>query len=346
MLIFGEFADKYHQSGYPVIPLNGKIPLIKNWQDFSYKLPPDHLMDEWIDRFANSNIGIVLGSASGLVAFDMDCEDKNILDKIYKLVPLSPLEKKGKKGFTRFYRYDGEASQSINHEGIRIADFLSEGRQSVLPPSVHPETKKPYVWKTRGTILDIDLENLPKFPSSLFDEIYSMLGAHGALEDKSRESKGRNDNLKTLVCAYITRLLSINDIASRIYLDDLGMYGQEALFSDFGEYPKSHKYPYFNALTFVMNIFRSINNKRIRRGEAPEINQSASPSQTQSMLNTFEFYVKIDKKKIPQYIPFSDHIKAKYHLKADDSYLYTWNGKYYDYCIKLILMVKHIFEKQ
>src|SRR5262249_6108452 len=73
----------------------------------------------------------------------------------------SPCGKKGKKGGTSFYRHGGENSRSFSRNGQVVAEILSQGRLVILPPTIHPDTGKPYVWTTPQRLLNRDPATLP-----------------------------------------------------------------------------------------------------------------------------------------------------------------------------------------
>jgi hypothetical protein len=114
-----------------------------------------------------SNIGVCLGSASGIMALDFDDDMDGLHSSIMAVIPESPVRKKGAKGFTAFYRYTGQRSHGYSVRGTRVLDILSEGRQTVLPPSLHPSGGA-YEWITPLTLGDIAPSDLPEIhPSSM-----------------------------------------------------------------------------------------------------------------------------------------------------------------------------------
>jgi hypothetical protein len=188
--MFKDNAYKYIERGLVVIPLNGKIPVIKNWSAFAKSKPSDILIESWESRYAKHNIGLVTGKLSGIVAIDID------KDSAKSLVPLSPVVKKGKKGETRFFRYNGEINFKRHDLGIEL---LSDGNQTVIPPSIHPETKEPYVWTTPDTLENFDVEDLPILPEKFFKDVGSTAIIRGG------ESTGRHNKLIEICSAMLSR---------------------------------------------------------------------------------------------------------------------------------------------
>ena len=147
MSIFKTYAPNMWDHGLPVIPLRprSKAALAPDWTKWCREPLPDNVKAEWLATYPNSNIGLPLGSAANLVAVDVDTTDPHVIALIKKHLPASPWERVGKKGFVSLYRYSGEPSEQIkDSNGSVIVEMLGDGRQVVLPPSIHPDTGLPY----------------------------------------------------------------------------------------------------------------------------------------------------------------------------------------------------------
>jgi uncharacterized protein DUF3987/bifunctional DNA primase/polymerase-like protein len=96
-----------------------------------------------------------------MVAIDIDTDDIAIKTTIVKVLPATPVKKVGAKGETAFYYGpDITESRSWNIDGKRVCDLIADGRQTVLPPTIHPDTGVPYRWV--GDPLDLyDPDELP-----------------------------------------------------------------------------------------------------------------------------------------------------------------------------------------
>ena len=143
MGIFSEHAPYYYNRELWVIPCDGKKPLPVGWSEYCDLPPSRKVRDEWLARYPDANVGLPLGPASGMVAVDIDTDDPDELASIKRTLPPSSYERIGKKGCALFYKYNGEKTFSIQGK----VDFLSTGRQVILPPSIHPETGQQYYWK-------------------------------------------------------------------------------------------------------------------------------------------------------------------------------------------------------
>lgn len=187
--MFSEVANDYFEKDLIVIPLRGKVPVLMNWSKFAESPPSDLLISAWLKKYKRNNIGLLCGKLSGVVAVDIDKESA------LKLCPKSPVAKKGKKGETRFFRYNGEVNFKRHDVGI---EMLSNGNQTVLPPSIHPETNEAYFWTTPDTLLSFDIEDLPTLPKSFFEQF-------GAIEIIKGDTGGRHNTLINICSAMIER---------------------------------------------------------------------------------------------------------------------------------------------
>lgn len=147
MGIFSETAPKLWELGLPVMPLQPKAkePVVKKWQYLSERMPTPEEQSFWLKNYADGNIGLPLGAQSGCVALDIDTDDPALINLIESYVPLSPWQRIGKKGKVLMFKFTGQKTFRIKTiEGDTICELLSSRTQVVLPPSIHPDTKKPY----------------------------------------------------------------------------------------------------------------------------------------------------------------------------------------------------------
>ena len=189
MDIYSSYAPKYFDRGFFPVPLIGKNPVMKDWQ----KKETYKNFDSILKTKGNCNIGVLLGSDCGIIALDIDKEES------LKDAPLSPVRKKGKKGETRFFKYNGELSKKRHDLGFEI---LSTGNQTVLPPSIHPENLKAYQWVTHDTLLDFDIADLPTIPQEFIDKINGQKERSSIDQsDGTRCNHGSHTKLSEMVVA-------------------------------------------------------------------------------------------------------------------------------------------------
>lgn len=145
--IFAQTAPSYYARGLPVIPLypQDKKPIPLDWSRYhDHEVEPE-FQTQWMHGHPTANIGIVLGQQSRLVVIDIDAVDEKLIRVITSLLPPSPWVRVGAKGMVMAYRFSGVPTFRIKDTaGNTICEHLSTRTQVVLPPSIHPSTKKPY----------------------------------------------------------------------------------------------------------------------------------------------------------------------------------------------------------
>lgn len=164
-------AQQLRDNGYSVVPLmsRSKRPAIEKWTDFGVHPADDETFKRWM-RWSDMNIGVCLGVASNLVAIDLDNDIGGLHAQIESLLPPTPVGKVGAKGKTLFYQFNGQRSQGFSKDGERVLDVLSQGRQTVLPPSMHPDGFE-YRWLGEETLLNTPIGALPHIPHQSTIEI-------------------------------------------------------------------------------------------------------------------------------------------------------------------------------
>ena len=170
-------ALAYHRLGY--VPLwvepNSKASKSAGWQT---SVPTE---DSIRRHFARpSNLGIRTGDlhpdGTCLVAIDIDLEDASLIGCVERAIGQKVPCKQGKKGFTYFVRLDGEAKSRKLHwyrDGTKkpAIDLLGRHAQTVVPPSIHPDTGLPYRWVAGTPLTELPYVALPVFSDALLDEI-------------------------------------------------------------------------------------------------------------------------------------------------------------------------------
>jgi len=288
VMIFKTWARKYFELGIAVIPLNGKIPIIKNWQRWSTVQQTEAELNELIDKFPNANIGAVLGLC--LCALDIDTDDIGIL----RACPYTPLKRKGAKGAALLFA----KSYLENMPGSTYpVEFLNVGRQIVLPPSIHPDTKKPYMWIGDEDILTFNLSELPTISELDIKKILSVAEkkkvfvSHAKHLTNNTEKSGRNNYLTKAGYALAVDGLSLEAGASRLLELD-AQKNTPPWFTDTSEQHKSKK-PYELALSMYQRALEAAT----KLGDRIETNFASLPAPLPSCLPTVPT---LDTKNLPE----------------------------------------------
>lgn len=238
--------------GYHVIPLipadadhnaRGKAPghvrsgrwlAMSEWQRFKDRAPSEFERRVW-SGYECANAGIVLGTNVSrdhqLIAIDIDTIDPDAFEDIIRCLPATPMRKRGLKGETRFYR----APQTIKSRGYddsrsgartRLIDVLTghETKQTVVPPSVHPDSRQAYVW-LEGPV---PADELPVFDEDALAVLVETLEVHGYQAEQARPERRApgevdyDDNMWTEV-----KVAAMANLAA--WVPDLNLYRCQAV---------------------------------------------------------------------------------------------------------------------
>ena len=181
---FARHAQRYIDAGLPVLPIapgtkkpgeykDGKWIGMYNWTRYGKALPTEEELERW-STWPDAGIGLICGALSGVVGLDVDTDDEHLLGALGQILPASPVRKKGKKGFTSFCRFNGEESRSWRVNGATVLDLLSDGRQTLMPGTVHPDGMT-YVSLSEDTLDNFDIKSLPSLPGDFVERLDGLL---------------------------------------------------------------------------------------------------------------------------------------------------------------------------
>ncbi len=161
-----EHALAYYDAGFNVMPLQGKRPVMSSWDSLKDKRSDRDRVEGYFTRNPQSNVGIICGAVSNLTVVDFDVkvfkdqpglleQAKQAFLKEYK----SPLMvETGTGGYHAYFQY---ARGSKNHTALKVGalslDVKTQGGYVVAPPSIHPDTQRPYAWLQA----DMDINMIP-----------------------------------------------------------------------------------------------------------------------------------------------------------------------------------------
>jgi hypothetical protein len=135
----------------------------------------------------------------------VDFTDSSMTAEVAAVLDFLPglaVRRVGKKGFAAFMRLAaGCVPPAAFHVKGQKVEFLRDGKQAVLPPSVHPDTDQPYCWTTDDTLEDTSLDALQALDDEVLAAIRTALESLGhevttsaPRLDRKREHQGDNDN--------------------------------------------------------------------------------------------------------------------------------------------------------
>jgi hypothetical protein len=195
----------------PVL-LDGKKPIFSNYTDYlagvggadEVALPvgarplrySNLLLEAWAREFPWANLGLLCRERPTI-----DIDNDHIWSAIRDIVPFTPHIKRGARGFSLIY------SQSEHDPVMRTRTFvnqfskdmvlevLAHGRQTVLPPSIHPDTGAPYAWialPDLGVMSPAPLSHIipPALSQATVDAIEARLAALGITKRRVERGEG------------------------------------------------------------------------------------------------------------------------------------------------------------
>lgn len=194
---FAQVGPKLLELGYSPLPIgpgtkapgqwsaDGEWTPMRHWQECCKKQPTAAMIRAW-SSWPDCGVGVACGR--GLVVIDVDCDEA--LDAIMKVLPATHVAKTGRKGRSFFYRGDTPKIRSRNlrtPDGVGLLDLLAEGKQSVVPPSIHPTTGEPYFWTSDFTLDEVPLDELPELPDDVADVLAEALKPFGYAPEPETE---------------------------------------------------------------------------------------------------------------------------------------------------------------
>jgi len=242
--IYKNDARRLFDLGLKPIPLNRKIPFFKDWQNM--EITSDDV-DAWTMKYPDCNIGIVCGSATGILVVDFDGPNEMSRLKSETGIDLDIATPTciTKRGFHKYFRYP-VVDQPIKNivkliiGGIQFEiDIRGNGGQVVAPPSIHPvDPTVQYHWAEGLAFDEVPLLSVPdellsiliqlSLPKTKKEKTKSVQSSSPASEAKpsinsSRPPMGneiqdgeRNDTLFRMACRYRSQGLSSDEARSLI----------------------------------------------------------------------------------------------------------------------------------
>ena len=206
---FGALATHYRNSGFNPVPIRPgtKSPAPTGWHTGRQT---DATFQRWLEQYPNHGLGILCGTplesigepdfkGQFLIAVDIDQDD--LVEPVRHALRIGAARvcaKKGKKGLTIFARGDEEQKnkqltrKESDGQISTLVEILAHGSQTVIPPTVQPDTDAPYAWV--GVPLNTaSMRDLPELSESVMDEILAMCEGGTRAE--------HFDNLRSMVWA-------------------------------------------------------------------------------------------------------------------------------------------------
>jgi hypothetical protein len=154
-------------------PPHMKGPTI-GWADYQQDPPCSDEYLEWEDKFSNYNVWLLLGDQ--FVCIDPDHPDAETFIQSLKL-PEAPTSISGGKSIHRWLKTSPPIEPIIiKKDGKMWLEVRTGSLGMMAPPSIHPETKRPYRWEEGHSPWEIPF---PDLPVEAYEKI-KMLSGNGS----------------------------------------------------------------------------------------------------------------------------------------------------------------------
>lgn len=196
-------ALKLARRGWAVFPLDGKKPY-PGTSGFHDATLDRKQIRRWWKQWPTANIGIACSSQRGPIVVDIDGKSgQELADQLD--LPETREATSGRPHRKHLY-YDPFTSGlaigrliKLKHNGVKHDfDILGDGGYVVAPPSIHPETGKPYTWLNKRRPVPM--------PESILQLVRaSKATSHAAAPLPSVIGEGERDNLLTSLAGSMRR---------------------------------------------------------------------------------------------------------------------------------------------
>lgn len=148
-----------------MIPLKGKHPYPGTQAVLDATTDPKQIK-RWWKKWPNANVGIACSSERGPIVVDVDEPNPKKELPGSELIEMLGLpltrEAQSREGRVHYY-FDPMVEGTAIERTIRLkyngkkysVDVLGDGGYVVAPPSIHPETGEPYIWKRKARVVPL-----------------------------------------------------------------------------------------------------------------------------------------------------------------------------------------------
>jgi AAA domain/Bifunctional DNA primase/polymerase, N-terminal len=157
--LFAEYARRCAERGFALIRLNGKVPKTADWEKTTPG-PAEFAEGQWSRWGERYDMGVVLGTSRpplAVVEPDSPEAQEALLELLGGELPRAPVVRSGGKSLHLYFLDGGQGNASVNGLELRAG-----AQQCVLPPSIHPETGRPYTWLEGHEPWAVPLGSIPE----------------------------------------------------------------------------------------------------------------------------------------------------------------------------------------
>jgi hypothetical protein len=184
--IYDQYAPLYRAAGFRVVPIapGTKYPGAHTGFGNYVALAQWTTREPVIEPQPNAGLGLICGDP--LVAADIDSNDEALGIELIDALIAPPggvtITKIGQRGQTLLLRPPAGIpvkSRKFLIDGKTVFEMLAEGRQTVLPPTIHPDIKEPYRWGNGATPLNTELSAMAMLREDWEQRVEEVLSRRG-----------------------------------------------------------------------------------------------------------------------------------------------------------------------
>jgi hypothetical protein len=157
---------------------DAKRPLLPGWEKFCDRVMTHVEINDILRNHPLAQLHVASGYA-GVIWIDRDTDDPEINAVIDRIIGKSNVARRGSKGRADAYRVVGAGvrnekflSRGVDGKpGAPIMEVLAAGSSVRIPPSLHPESGKPYVWLTQATVFDTLPDELTQITAEQIEQL-------------------------------------------------------------------------------------------------------------------------------------------------------------------------------
>jgi hypothetical protein len=204
---FSRYAPALVSGGYSPVPIQEgskrPLPALGDWSRLrSSPLTIDQIATIG-DQHPYAGIGIV-GGFGGVVPIDIDTDDPEITATIHSVLPATEVSKRGRRGSTLFFRcLEPISARKFRQSGGEgLLEILTSG-QTVIPPTRHPQSGKPYEWADeRYSLFNVPVNDLSIISAAHIAALESELSRWtGQPRISGSQTPGQSEEIRLRKCA-------------------------------------------------------------------------------------------------------------------------------------------------
>lgn len=190
-----DYALKYLQQGFSVIPTRGKKPLVE-WQRYSKERPSEQQVIDWWTQWPDADIAGPSGAVSNTVVVDIDGGEVPSL-------PITVASRTSPGHFQYFFKHPGFAVQNSAKIVASNIDIRGDGGFVVLPPSRHFNKETGDQDFTYRWVNSPETTELAELPSWILDKIKEKKDVETLVQGSTQGS--RNNDAASLIGSLLVR---------------------------------------------------------------------------------------------------------------------------------------------